>query len=219
MVKQSSYNNLLTRTITAGILGILFWIIVYIFPPSIFSITITALIASILLFELPLLCPSIPYYLSIMLLYILPSWICLLLINHYYHHLIVPLFFITACFDTGAYCSGSYVGTHTIAPTISPHKTWEGIVGGFITAIIGALGMTVLRGKPLSLLLLVSAVSLICMSAFAGDLFESYLKRRAGIKDTGTLLPGHGGIFDRLDSVLPVSLLFYALHTYFSYIW
>jgi phosphatidate cytidylyltransferase len=107
-------------------------------------------------------------------------------------------------FDTFSYLMGKAVGRTKIAPTISPGKTWEGFAGG--CAALGAYVWLALRLNALqpdffSYLLLVVGLA---GAAFAGDLFESWLKRRARIKDTGTLLPGHGGVLDRIDSLLAI---------------
>jgi phosphatidate cytidylyltransferase len=103
--------------------------------------------------------------------------------------------------DTGAFFVGRALGGPKLAPRFSPKKTWSGLIGGMIAAaisgaIIGKLGglspATLWLGAPLAVL------------AQAGDLFESWLKRRAGVKDSGRLLPGHGGFLDRVDGAIPV---------------
>lgn len=102
--------------------------------------------------------------------------------------------------DVTAYVVGSAVGRRKIVPKISPGKTWEGTIAGFLAA--GAVVVLWSRpglGLPLSSVIL---AVLIGPAAFGGDLLESWLKRRAGVKDSGTLLPGHGGILDRIDSLL-----------------
>ena len=103
--------------------------------------------------------------------------------------------------DTGAFFVGRALGGPKLAPRFSPKKTWSGLIGGMIGAavagaLIGKLGglaqATLWLGAPLAVL------------AQAGDLFESWLKRRAGVKDSGRLLPGHGGFLDRVDGAIPV---------------
>jgi phosphatidate cytidylyltransferase len=109
--------------------------------------------------------------------------------------------------DTGAYFAGNLAGRHRLAPTLSPGKTWEGVIGGLIfTAPIGGLfaflflpDTPILVGAGLSLAL--GAVSVV------GDLMESTLKRAVGAKDSGTLLPGHGGLLDRLDGIIAAAPL------------
>ena len=107
--------------------------------------------------------------------------------------------------DISAYAIGSVAGRRKIAPRISPGKTWEGTFGGFGGAAFAVLGISALfgLGRPEAA---VAAVT-IGPAAFAGDLLESLLKRRAGVKDSGTLFPGHGGMLDRVDSLLVVAPL------------
>ena len=105
----------------------------------------------------------------------------------------------TSIFDTFAYVTGSNIGKHFITPNISPNKTWEGLVGGLIGS--AALGFIISNMFNSSLLLILIFI-LGGMLAFIGDLIISFHKRENNIKDTGTLLPGHGGALDRLDSHL-----------------
>ncbi len=112
--------------------------------------------------------------------------------------------------DTGAFFTGRLIGRHKMAPSISPGKTWEGAFGGMVWAI----GIALLLGAMLELRVpawqtaLVGAVA--GVAAQLGDLLESRLKRASGVKDAGTLLPGHGGILDRADSiVLAIPAVYY----------
>lgn len=101
--------------------------------------------------------------------------------------------------DIGAYFAGRAIGGAKVAPAISPNKTWAGVIGGMVaaTALAGVLHVQFGLSLPL-----VVATPLLAVSAQVGDFFESWLKRRAGVKDSGTLLPGHGGVLDRLDGVV-----------------
>lgn len=117
--------------------------------------------------------------------------------------------------DTGAYFAGRRFGRHKLAPSISPGKTWEGVAGGLLLTIAaGALAVVVLPAEMTPawflLIALVFAVSVV------GDLFESLLKRQAGVKDSGTLLPGHGGVLDRLDSLLAAAPMLIVAGTKFG---
>ncbi len=107
--------------------------------------------------------------------------------------------------DVAAYAVGSSVGRHKIAPRISPGKTWEGTIAGFVagTAVV------ILWNRPFLAFPVWAfpAAVLIGPAAFAGDLLESWAKRRAGVKDSGTVLPGHGGILDRIDSLVAAAIL------------
>lgn len=106
--------------------------------------------------------------------------------------------------DIGAYFAGRTIGGPKIAPAISPSKTWAGLVGGMAMATLLGLGFNRWLGLPVPL---VWATPFLAVAAQAGDFFESWMKRRAGVKDSGTLLPGHGGVLDRLDGVVTVAPL------------
>jgi phosphatidate cytidylyltransferase len=106
--------------------------------------------------------------------------------------------------DVAAYAFGSSFGTRKIAPSISPGKTWEGTIAGFLAAAAVVLLAVAPAGIYLWALLTALTIGPV---AFAGDLLESWLKRRAGVKDSGTLLPGHGGVLDRIDSLLAAAPL------------
>lgn len=114
--------------------------------------------------------------------------------------------------DIAAYFSGKAFGRHKLAPRVSPGKTWEGAIGGIIAATLwvavssawdGSFG-AVLKAHWSWTGLVIAAVVLAALSIM-GDLFESLLKRRAGVKDSSGLLPGHGGVYDRIDALLPVA--------------
>jgi len=105
--------------------------------------------------------------------------------------------------DSVAYLVGSRVGRRRIVPRISPGKTWEGTLAGFGAAAVTALVIATSAGTSTSAALLVAV--LIGPVGFAGDLFESAIKRAAGAKDSGTLFPGHGGVLDRIDSLIFVA--------------
>jgi phosphatidate cytidylyltransferase len=116
--------------------------------------------------------------------------------------------------DTAAYFSGRRFGRHKLAPNISPGKTWEGVIGAFVAVVIyGLCASFVLQPSANSydrVFVLIFVVALTALSIL-GDLFESWIKRGAGAKDSGNLLPGHGGILDRIDS-LTAALPFAALY-------
>lgn len=118
--------------------------------------------------------------------------------------LLIWSFIVTWSTDIGAYFAGRRFGKRKLAPAISPNKTVEGLYGGIAAATIfgGAFALATGLGLPLLALAPVLAVA-----AQGGDLFESGMKRRAGVKDSGALLPGHGGALDRLDGLVPVAVL------------
>ncbi len=104
--------------------------------------------------------------------------------------------------DIGAYFAGRGIGGPKLAPTISPNKTWAGLIGGVLAASAFAAALHVWAGLPFRL---AAATPLLAVLAQIGDLYESWIKRRAGKKDSGTILPGHGGVLDRLDGLVPVA--------------
>jgi len=112
--------------------------------------------------------------------------------------------------DIGGYAAGVLLGRHPMAPTISPKKSWEGFGGSQAAGMVaGALSVDLLLGGPWWAGALTGA--LLVVSATLGDLVESMIKRDIGIKDMGTLLPGHGGLLDRMDSLLPTAVVAWAL--------
>lgn len=116
--------------------------------------------------------------------------------------------------DIGAYFAGKGFGRHKLAPTISPGKSWEGVVGGWLAVLVFAAVAAMIpdfgQTFPIKLYLkfgpfgFVAVVTLLVAASVVGDLFESQLKRRAGMKDSSGLLPGHGGVLDRIDALIPV---------------
>jgi phosphatidate cytidylyltransferase len=115
----------------------------------------------------------------------------------------------TFAVDTKAYFTGRALGRHRMAPRISPGKTWEGAVGGLVGGIGTAMVLVWVFDLPLELALAPLLGLGVAVVAQAGDLFESAIKRAAGAKEAGHLLPGHGGILDRLDSVVLALVLVY----------
>jgi phosphatidate cytidylyltransferase len=104
--------------------------------------------------------------------------------------------------DIGAFFAGRSIGGPKLAPRLSPNKTWAGLIGGVVAAGALAFILHSQYGLPWRMTL---ATPLLAVLAQAGDLYESWLKRRAGVKDSGNILPGHGGVLDRLDGVVPVA--------------
>jgi phosphatidate cytidylyltransferase len=140
----------------------------------------------------------------------------LVLLHRPYEHftdgfLLLFLFAVIWAYDTFAYVTGKLFGKHKLIERISPSKTWEGLLGGaFLT-----LGMAFLINRTylhLDDVKLMGAVILIVVFSTFGDLFESAVKRNAGVKDSGTIFPGHGGVLDRFDSV------FFAVMPFFVYV-
>jgi phosphatidate cytidylyltransferase len=118
--------------------------------------------------------------------------------------LLLWAFIVTWSTDIGAYFAGRRFGRRKLAPTISPGKTLEGLIGGILAATLLAGTWVFAVGLGRALL---AFAPIFAIAAQAGDLFESSIKRRAGTKDSGSWLPGHGGVLDRLDGLVPVAVL------------
>ncbi|WP_242112212.1 phosphatidate cytidylyltransferase [Luteimonas aquatica] len=136
----------------------------------------------------------------------LPAWCALVLIHSgepFGHRWLLTALMVVWAADSGAYFAGRQFGTLKLAPRISPNKTIEGLLGGLVAGVGVGLaagwyaGATVAQLPQLALLCAVTV-----LFSVLGDLFESLLKRHVGAKDSGTLIPGHGGILDRIDGVL-----------------
>jgi phosphatidate cytidylyltransferase len=128
----------------------------------------------------------------------------LLVLRQHDHGLLLTFWamaLVWAC-DSGAYFTGRFIGGPKLAPAISPSKTWSGLLGGIGTALLAALLLQALFGLAIELVI---ATPVLAILSQLGDLYESSLKRRAGFKDSGTILPGHGGFMDRLDGLVPVA--------------
>lgn len=130
-----------------------------------------------------------------------PTWFALMDFHAMRPSLLFGLMAVVAVADIGAYFAGRAFGKHKLAPAISPGKTWEGVAGGLLgVALYGSIWMaleSVLNVPFPGYILLLAMASL----SVVGDLFESWLKRQAGIKDSGHILPGHGGVLDRIDAL------------------
>lgn len=117
----------------------------------------------------------------------------------------IAIFIMLWCNDAGAYCTGCTIGRHKLFERISPKKTWEGSIGGAVLTVIGTVVLT--RCLPdiygyLPLGIWIGMALTVVVFGTWGDLFESMMKREMGIKDSGRILPGHGGMLDRFDSAL-----------------
>ena len=145
----------------------------------------------------------------------IPCWTGLVIINgRFGKGFLLYLLVIVCVTDIGAYFTGKLWGKHLLAPAISPKKTVEGLLGGILTALLVAIaGVFLLKSaivkpsvmgfdfSPLKNVSLIMLSLVTCLWSVIGDLFESMLKRLAGVKDSGKILPGHGGMYDRIDSL------------------
>jgi phosphatidate cytidylyltransferase len=130
--------------------------------------------------------------------------------------LLLPVLAVVVGTDIGAYFAGRTIGGPKIAPSISPSKTWAGLFGGMVgAATLGLLAMIWTNGSPDGILVQAGSIvglgAGLAVVAQAGDFFESWMKRRAGVKDSGKLIPGHGGMFDRVDGLLPTCIVVFLL--------
>ncbi|MCI4566839.1 phosphatidate cytidylyltransferase [Lysobacter sp. CFH 32150] len=152
---------------------------------------------------------------------VIPAWAALALIHasepNGHRWLLLALLVIWAA-DTGAYFAGRYFGKHKLSPRISPNKTIEGLIGGVVASLLVALVGAPLAGATLAQLPWVALVVVVTVGfSVVGDLFESLLKRHVGAKDSGDLIPGHGGILDRIDSVLAALPVFALGKSWFGF--
>ena len=149
---------------------------------------------------------SLPKHVSGLLigvLLILPTWLALVQLRQAGALSLLAIMAVVWLADIAAYISGRSFGKHKLAPSISPGKTWEGVIGGGLAVLVYGFALSPNLPGVLSsnyLLLLVVLVLLVAISV-VGDLFESMLKRQAGLKDSSAVLPGHGGVLDRIDSL------------------
>jgi phosphatidate cytidylyltransferase len=152
------------------------------------------------------------------LLLLTSTWVAILLIVHQPQGqwLLLLAVGVVALADIGGYVAGNLFGKHKLAPVISPGKTWEGFFGGLffqLLLIIVLMLFFPFKVTPLMLVVLIIPVSLYSV---LGDLFESMLKRHQGVKDSSQILPGHGGVLDRIDGLMAALPLFILLHLLLS---
>lgn len=217
--------NLLKRIGTGSILVISFILIFVISKPIFTSIIFLLLLGYIIFFEYTKLFnyKEAKFWIILPFYPVLP-FILISYMSYFqnYRELVFYLFILAQIQDVGAYIFGSLFGKHKIAPKLSPKKSWEGFFGGYLFSILTLLAILYSKiGSQFSILLNTKIIFFIAIFslavsifATAGDLFESFLKRKAGIKDTGKILPGHGGLLDRLDSCLLLIFVFFLLRDY-----
>lgn len=124
--------------------------------------------------------------------------------------MIVLIFVIVWATDIGAYFAGKAIGGPKLMPSVSPKKTWSGFFGGVVAAVAGCL-LAVNYVVPVAIEIPVVAIVIVSIISQIGDLFESWIKRRFGVKDSGNLIPGHGGIMDRADGLVFTAIAVYLL--------
>jgi len=204
------------RIVTGFLLGLAFLALFFYLPPWVLSGVLLAILIAIVLFEWPRICPLGRMWCVLMApLYPILPFAIMIDLNHQavYRSVLFFAFVVAPTFDTGSYLVGSAFGRYKLCTPISPDKTWEGFFGGVLfvgVTLAMAIGMRAGFWCTLRLTLATAVVAL------AGDLFESWLKRTAGLKDSGNVLPGHGGFLDRFDSIISVTLFYYLLRGYLA---
>ncbi|MBQ9312114.1 MAG: phosphatidate cytidylyltransferase [Bacteroidales bacterium] len=143
---------------------------------------------------------------------VIPLSLAVFLRQAFHPIILMSIFIFVWCNDTFAYLTGMKFGKHKLFERISPKKTWEGSIGGFLSVIIAAIIISYLSEEVPIVHLIITAIITSVIGTY-GDLVESMFKRQLGIKDSGNILPGHGGILDRFDSMLLalVAVFFYYL--------
>ncbi len=135
------------------------------------------------------------------ILYVLAAMIGLIYLRYTNINIALAVFAIVWGGDTAAYIIGKRFGKHKIAPTISPGKSWEGLAASVVASTFIAAMLGHVAPIPHAIL-----GALLAILGLTGDMFESSVKRHAGVKDSGKLIPGHGGLFDRVDALLPCAI-------------
>ncbi len=196
-----------TRLITGIVLSGVVVGTYFLLPIWCFSLLL-GIVTALMIYELVILSRKVGWLIDIIPLYPLLPMFMLMVLNHTeYRPLLMYLIGLVAVHDTGAYIAGHLWGTHRLAPSISPGKTFEGCLGGFVSV----LGVLLVLRIPASFVGVLSLAYAIACTSVTGDLFESWIKRKAGVKDSGNLLPGHGGILDRCDALVFTGVLFYLM--------
>lgn len=137
---------------------------------------------------------------------LIPAWLALVKLHEHGPKLMFFLVMLVVAADVGAYFSGRRFGRNKLAPRVSPGKTWEGVFGGLVGAAMIAVAGVYWFNVPAAPFIALSLVAVV--ASIVGDLTESLFKRHAGMKDSGSLLPGHGGVLDRVDSVTAAAPVF-----------
>lgn len=155
-------------------------------------------------------CPSRRLFMGVFVL--IPAWAGLMLLKQAGSFWLLYVLLIAWVADIGAYFAGRKWGKRKLAPKVSPGKSWEGVLGGLAGTGLLALGVGLGREMATNqILLLIGLTLVVTLVSVLGDLTESMIKREAGMKDSSNLLPGHGGILDRIDSLTSALPIFYLL--------
>ena len=185
-----------TRVVTGGVLAFCLGLVVLGASARYLSVIFASMTLYVLVREWPRFKAPM-----LTIVYPLMPLIALILLNESsYRYVLFVVWAMSAAYDIGAYLCGVLFGRTLLWPSVSPKKTWEGFFGGLCCAL--AIGLFLARCSNIALIVRIVVVLFFAGGAVVGDLFESWLKRRAHIKDAGDILPGHGGVMDRIDSLL-----------------
>lgn len=197
------YKNFIVRFFTSiSILGFFLYIVI---DENFILMTISSII--IYLFIFFEIFYNFNKNISIMLIYAISSLVSLLIFINYFYNEIFLFFILTIVFfDTFSYIFGSLYGKKKILPKISPNKTIIGFIFGILLTNIFIIFLLFISKLNMSIFL-IFYINLIILFSFAGDIIESFFKRKSDIKNSSNLLPGHGGFFDRFDSLVLVSFI------------
>lgn len=204
-------NNVYKRMFTALLLCVCFYVSYLV--PLFFDIFLSIIIFFIAFYEWPLLAKNKTFMWLTFFIYPVFPFIRLFILNKSLHreHMFL-LFMLVGAFDTGSYIFGKLFGYRKLLPSVSPGKTWEGLAGGFISVIATHQVYLLVTGKSMygdSFYFSIGIVLYIAVTALVGDIFVSFLKRTVSVKDTGAILPGHGGFLDRFDGLFFTLLPWY----------
>ena len=214
-------DNWLTLTIIMGLAALVAFLGTA--PMPVVPMAAILVLAAIVISALAIAVTRKPWGALIGVPYVLVPAVCLIWLRGHGDgfRLMMYLFFVVWGTDSGAYLVGRIVGGPKLAPQISPSKTWSGAIGGALIAAVTGLVVAMLHGTELPVIAFGVAL-LLAIATQLGDLFESALKRRYAIKDSGDAIPGHGGILDRVDGLLVASAvlaLFHGLLLAMGYNW
>jgi phosphatidate cytidylyltransferase len=201
-------HNALMRLCTGALLVAALAYLIYL-PAWVTTLLIAAILLLILTTEWPRLAHGWLWLLTP--IYPVLPFVLAILLNqsNEYRFLLILLVICVATHDTGAYVAGKLFGKNKLCPAISPGKTWQGFIGGCVSVAALLFFGTLYTASDASATTILIVAATIAVVATAGDLFESWLKRRAGLKDSGCLLPGHGGLLDRFDGMMSCMYLLY----------
>jgi phosphatidate cytidylyltransferase len=213
MKQINNLNHIYIRAISAG--AILFILCTLLYMGENFFKAFLIFLTGYMIYEVVRIRKHKPYFYinfikTIFIIYILLSMgLFLSLYDEYDYKYVLFIAAIVSLNDTGAFFIGSLFKGPKLLPIISPHKTWSGLVGGVFFGMIG--GMIILKSANMTFYFFGPQLLFLCLTSHAGDLLQSFFKRQVHVKDMGHIIPGHGGICDRLDSALLVNYAMYWL--------